>query len=373
VRGGEIFTEAPPKPTGEKVVVPNSQLMKGKFTVLLDPDLGVTAWRRWVWFNVDYSVAPALVVSAVERAVAEADIANVAKSPAPSCVAMDFVPGSVRYAVRYWLVDLDVRGAGLSVWQDAEHTGMDNHYERAGRWTGKIGFCEGVDLNCYLVRECRAFAVLAEQLGFGLDAAEFSAAAECRSAAIRRDLWNEADGFYYDRHAKTDAQIPVKYAGAFLPLWAGVSTKEQAVRLVDNHLLNPAEFWRPYPIPALAATEPGYVEGFPDGESTGCCSWRAHTWLPTNYMIFHGLRHYGYDSVAAELAARTWRMFMRGRFSEYYTSESGIGTGRKPFWGWTCLALFLPHENELGLDPTILNPANTAIQTMRKQIAALQS
>ena len=90
---------------GEKVVVPNSQLMKGKFTVLLDPDLGVTAWRRWVWFNVDYSVAPALVVSAVERAVAEADIANVAKSPAPSCVAMDFVPGSVRYAVRYWLLD----------------------------------------------------------------------------------------------------------------------------------------------------------------------------------------------------------------------------------------------------------------------------
>ena len=90
---------------GEKVVVPNSQLMKGKFTVLLDSDLGVTAWRRWVWFNVDYSVAPALVIAAVERAVAEAEIANVGKSPAPSCVAMDFVPGSVRYAVRYWLLD----------------------------------------------------------------------------------------------------------------------------------------------------------------------------------------------------------------------------------------------------------------------------
>lgn len=90
---------------GEKVVVPNSQLMKGKFTVLLDPDLGVSAWRRWVWFNVDYSVAPSLVMAAVERAVAEAEIANVARSPAPSCVAMDFVPGSVRYAVRYWLLD----------------------------------------------------------------------------------------------------------------------------------------------------------------------------------------------------------------------------------------------------------------------------
>jgi small-conductance mechanosensitive channel/CRP-like cAMP-binding protein len=90
---------------GEKVVVPNSQLMKGKFTVLLDPDLGVTAWRRWVWFNVDYSVAPAMVMSTVERAVADAEIDNVAKSPPPSCVAMEFASGSVRYALRYWLLD----------------------------------------------------------------------------------------------------------------------------------------------------------------------------------------------------------------------------------------------------------------------------
>jgi small-conductance mechanosensitive channel/CRP-like cAMP-binding protein len=90
---------------GEKVVVPNSQLMKGKFTVLLDADAGVTAWRRWVWFNVDYSAAPAQVIATVERAVAEAQIDNVAKSPPPSCVAMDFVPGAIRYAIRYWLLD----------------------------------------------------------------------------------------------------------------------------------------------------------------------------------------------------------------------------------------------------------------------------
>jgi len=90
---------------GEKVVVPNSQLMKGKFTVLLDADLGATACRRWIWFNVDYSVAPAPVMATVERAVAEAQIDNVAKSPAPSCLAMDFAPGSVRYALRYWLLD----------------------------------------------------------------------------------------------------------------------------------------------------------------------------------------------------------------------------------------------------------------------------
>lgn len=90
---------------GEKVVVPNSQLMKGRFSVLADRDLGVAGWRRWIWFNVDYGVNPSLVIGAVERAVAEAEIANVAHEPPPSCVAMDFAPGSVRYALRYWLVD----------------------------------------------------------------------------------------------------------------------------------------------------------------------------------------------------------------------------------------------------------------------------
>jgi small-conductance mechanosensitive channel/CRP-like cAMP-binding protein len=90
---------------GEKVVIPNGQLMKGKFSVIGDKDLGVAGWRRWIWFSIDYSVNPSLVIAAAERAVADSEIANVARAPAPSCVAMDFEPGSVRYALRYWLID----------------------------------------------------------------------------------------------------------------------------------------------------------------------------------------------------------------------------------------------------------------------------
>jgi hypothetical protein len=51
----------------------------------------------------------------------------------------------------FWLDDMDLRGEGLSVWDHAGHTGMDNHYERAGYFHDS--FCEGVDLNSYLVRE----------------------------------------------------------------------------------------------------------------------------------------------------------------------------------------------------------------------------
>lgn len=90
---------------GERVVVPNAQLMKTRFTVLGDKALGTGGWRRWVGFNIDYEVSPSQVIAAAEHAITDAEITHVAREPAPSCVAMDFAPGSVRYALRYWLTD----------------------------------------------------------------------------------------------------------------------------------------------------------------------------------------------------------------------------------------------------------------------------
>ncbi len=92
---------------GEKVVIPNAQLMKGKFVVIGSGSGNGSAgtWRRWIGFHIDYGVSPSRVIEAVTEGLAEAEIANVAREPAPSCVAMEFAPGSVRYALRYWLID----------------------------------------------------------------------------------------------------------------------------------------------------------------------------------------------------------------------------------------------------------------------------
>lgn len=86
---------------GETVVIPNAQLMKGKFSVI-DSRSG---WRRWIGFSIDVEVNPSLVIAAAERAVADAAIPNVASHPPPSCVVMAFEPGALRYALRYWLHD----------------------------------------------------------------------------------------------------------------------------------------------------------------------------------------------------------------------------------------------------------------------------
>jgi CRP-like cAMP-binding protein/small-conductance mechanosensitive channel len=91
----------------ETVVFPNSQLMKNKFMVLGRRTDQPVQWRRWVWFNVGLDVAPTRVVSVVEDSVLHTEIANVAKSPAPSCLLMDIdSKGYAHYALRYWLTDL---------------------------------------------------------------------------------------------------------------------------------------------------------------------------------------------------------------------------------------------------------------------------
>lgn len=92
----------------ETVVFPNSQLMKNKFLVLGRRADRPVQWRRWVWFNVNLKTTPTRVINAVESAVQQAEIDNVAKNPAPNCVLMEIDKGCARYALRYWLTDLAV-------------------------------------------------------------------------------------------------------------------------------------------------------------------------------------------------------------------------------------------------------------------------
>ena len=90
---------------GETVVVPNSQLMKGRYYVLCDLNQAIPFWRRHVTFNVDLAFAPARVIATATEAIQTAQIENLSASPAPNCVLMDFGAGYANYDMRYWLTD----------------------------------------------------------------------------------------------------------------------------------------------------------------------------------------------------------------------------------------------------------------------------
>ncbi|OYT90093.1 MAG: mechanosensitive ion channel protein MscS [Burkholderiales bacterium PBB3] len=89
----------------ETFVVPNSWLMKNRFGVLRQIKGEPLLWRRNLFFNVDASASPSVVIAALQKAVADASIEHVAQQPAPSAVLMDTSTGYFRYCLRYWLTD----------------------------------------------------------------------------------------------------------------------------------------------------------------------------------------------------------------------------------------------------------------------------
>jgi neutral trehalase len=247
---------------------------------------------------------------------------------------------------------------------------MDNQHERAGFWLD--WGCEGVDLNCYLVKECKAFAKLARLAGQENLAEEYEKKANERGKIIRTLLWDDKEGFFYDRKVDKDKplsksswigaqlnvrsggmyKIPVRSVAAFTTLWAEVATPEQAKRMINEYLLNPREFWSNYPVTTLAKSEPGYSPIYHVGDHG--CSWRSTTWIPTNYMVYNGLKNYGYNQIASVVAQRTAELMKKAGNREYYNTESGEGLGLNPFWGWSLLGHFFMLEEKL--DWNINNP-----------------
>lgn len=246
----------------------------------------------------------------------------------------------------YWLFERDENRNALSKWRSSVETGMDDQHERGGRW--KSDFCEGVDLNCYLYRECLAYARICEYRDMKEMRDKYLGLADERKEAVRT-MWDEQEGIYYDRDERDGSAIKVKSVSCLLPLWAGIADREQARRLVYEHILNPEEFWRPYPLPALAASEPGYSPVHLEGDIG--CNWRADTWVPTNYMVMHGLMDYGYRDIAGYIACKTRELVEKSGDREYYLTETGEGTGLDPFWGWTLLAYFMEEEVRDSFNP----------------------
>jgi CRP-like cAMP-binding protein len=90
---------------GERVVIPNSHLMKNRYAVICNKRQDVPQQRRLIDFNVDLSVPPARVSTAVIHDIQTARIPNVSLTPAPQCLLMEFGDGYARYTLRYWLID----------------------------------------------------------------------------------------------------------------------------------------------------------------------------------------------------------------------------------------------------------------------------
>jgi len=185
------------------------------------------------------------------------------------------------------------------------------------------------DLNGLLYGHETWLAEASETLGWG-DAPRWRKLAALRRERIDRHLWSQERGLYLDFDFVHGRHSPIASLAAFLPLFTGAASPEQAARVRAALPLFEREH-------GLAVTEAspscrGYQWAYPNA------------WPPLTFIAVQALRRYGFDEEARRIArkfiATTVRLFEKtGQLWEKTDAETGEVAGGEytaaPMLGWT--------------------------------------
>ena len=195
---------------------------------------------------------------------------------------------------------------------------------------------QDVGLTSLYIADCRALAELARLLGREAEAGELEERAATFASALD-GLWVEERGYYLNYRTDLDRPSERRSPTLFYPLLAGVASEARAGRLIQEHLLNPEEFWGEFVLPSTTRDDPS----FPRQRY-----WKGAIWPPLNFLTYLALRQAGDRTTAAELSARSLDMFLRewrrrGYVSENISSITGTGDDERlssdPFHSWGAL------------------------------------
>jgi hypothetical protein len=129
-------------------------------------------------------------------------------------------------------------------------------------------------------------------------------------------------------------------------------------RLVDEHLLDPDQFWLPVPPPSVSAADPTFSRD--DTPVPGLRRyWRGPTWINSAWLVWLGLLRLDYARQAEELADRLATAVEAAGLREYYDPYTGEGMGATNFaWSTLVMELLEPdsraHRSYLAADPRAL-------------------
>jgi hypothetical protein len=147
-------------------------------------------------------------------------------------------------------------------------------------------------------------------------------------------LWDERSGAFVDKVQPGPAGPSPLTWTAFAPLALPDLPEPIGRRLVEEHLLDRAEFLTAVAPPSVAMSEPSCEPG--GGRGPIRRYWRGPTWVNSAWLAWIGLRRLGYETQARELAGGVIGAIEREGLREYYDPRDGRGLGAKDF-AWSAL------------------------------------
>ncbi len=166
---------------------------------------------------------------------------------------------------------------------------------------------ECLDLTLMVIKEERSLAQMAKILGKTEESKKWTELADTTARLVNERMWDETTGFYYSVNKKDHTfnfmtrDLKRQEIIGFLALWAEAAPKDRAARLIQV-LTDTTKFWRKYGVPTLSAQDPWYSPNV-----DYCCKWNGPVWMLWDYMVYDGLRNYGYKEIARQLAEKMVR------------------------------------------------------------------
>jgi hypothetical protein len=239
---------------------------------------------------------------------------------------------------RYWMERRRAE-SGMCKWANAAQSGADND----ARWapcgttdlTGNIDLSgvESPDLNAMLVCQMRSLANIAAALGQAEEAEAWRLEADEHARGLVERMYFPEDAMFWDVDEATGepftrARSPLN----FLPLWAGVALPpHERRRVIEEHMLNPREFFGSYPFPSLAYDDPLYNPH---------SYWRGRMWPHVVYWMIEILWENGYEREAEWVAGRLLQIFQTTPYvHECYPSDGYDPHLGLPEYNWSLAVL----------------------------------
>ncbi len=247
--------------------------------------------------------------------------------------------------------------SGLYVWKSDYMIGIDNNPTVFGFPYGSVG---DIFLNTFMYLELQALVKLLEKIGDARRDNYFNEAERLKET-IRRECFDKKDGLFYSVfvdlakehtgviHSGMDffwksLPIKIRFAGCFLPLYAGISNKKQNEDIIKKHLLD-EQFMSPYGLRSTAADERVYFLGGTSNPSNSL----GPIWLIYNYIAFEGLIKTAREDLAKDLCEKMIGLFANdiiknGKTDECFHPDTGEPIMGRSFLSWNCLIIKMMKE-----------------------------
>ncbi len=143
------------------------------------------------------------------------------------------------------------------------------------------------------------------------------------AARMKALLWDESRGACFDRD-KHGRRMPTLVHNNLRCMYWGSFSRQMADRFVREHLINPAEFWTPFPLPSVAANDPLFRDA-PENNWSGQCEGL------TYQRAILALERYGWEGLVTALGKKLLHAVIRGgylftqQFSPFTGEPSKVG------------------------------------------------